>query len=93
MEPTSFPQSNKTLGPPPGMTEEECGKLPIFTDGKQCVSLWQMNWRERLSALFVGRIWLFVMSGQTQPPVLLMAKKEIFVEMKERSHEEETTKG
>jgi hypothetical protein len=87
MEPKNFKQATKTLGPPKGMTEEECGPLRVFTDGKQCISLWQMTWHERLSALFFGRIWLFVMSGQTQPPVLLLVTNEIFVEVKERSHE------
>jgi len=82
MQPISFKQSNKKLGPPKGMTEEECGNLPVFTDGQQCISLWKMTWRERLSALFFGRIWLSVYSGQTQPPVWLMAEKEIFKEVK-----------
>jgi len=88
MEPINFLQATKKLGPPIGMTEEQCGSLPVFTDGKQCISLWQMNWRERLSALFFGKIWLFVWSGQTQPPVSLMAANEIFGEVKqEQSHE------
>ena len=78
MEPGKFQQSNKTLGPPKGMTEKECGSLPVFTDGQQCISLWKMTWRERLSALFFGKVWLSVHSGQTQPPVWLMAEKEIF---------------
>jgi len=78
MEPRAFEQANKNLLKPEGMTDEECGSLPVFTDGKQCVSLWQMTWRERLSTLFFGRVWLIVWSGQTQPPVSLMAEREIF---------------
>lgn len=81
MEPTTFPQSNKDLLKPEGWKDEECGSLPVFTDNKVCVSLWQMTWKERLSALFFGRIWLFVHSGYTQPPVLLIATKEIFGEV------------
>lgn len=80
MEPDKFPQANKNLLKPEGMTEE-CGDLPVFTDGNQCISLWSMTWRERLSALFFGRVWLFVHSGQTQPPVGLMASREIFKEV------------
>lgn len=89
MEPQTFKQATKTLGPPKGMTDEECGSLPVFTDGNQCISLWKMTWRERLSALFFGKIWLSVYSGQTQPPVWLMAANEIFTDVKqEQPHEE-----
>lgn len=89
MEPINFPQATKTLGPPKGMTEEECGKLPVFTDGTRCISLWKMTWRERLNALLFGRIWLCVYSGQIQPPVWLQAEKQIFtVAKQEQSHEE-----
>ena len=78
MEPIKFEQANKDLLKPEGMTDEECGSLPVWSDGKECISLWQMTWRERLSALFFGRVWLSVHSGFTQPPVWLMATKEIF---------------
>lgn len=81
MEPEKFPQANKNLLKPEGWTDEECGSLPVFTDGKECISLWKMTWRERFSALFFGKIWLFVVSGQTQPPVSLMAAREIFKEV------------
>ena len=81
MEPVKFKQANKDLLKPEGWTDEQCSSLPVFTDGKECISLWQMTWRERFSALFFGKIWLFVYSGQTQPPVALMAAKEIFKEV------------
>jgi len=87
MEPGQFKQSTKKLGPPKGMTKEECGDLPVWTDGTQVISLWKMSWRERFSALFFGRIWLSVYSGQTQPPVWLMATKEIFKEEKQALQE------
>jgi hypothetical protein len=78
MEPINFEQANKNLLKPPSMTDEECGSLPVFTDGTQCLSLWKMTWRERLSALLFGKVWLWVISGQTQPPVALQASKEVF---------------
>ncbi len=78
MEPMKFDESNKDLLKPQGMTDEECGSLPVWTNGKECISCWKMNWRERLSALCFGKIWLSVLSGQTQPPVSLMAAKQIF---------------
>jgi len=83
MEPEKFPQANKELLKPEDWTEEQCGTLPVYTDGQQCISLWKMTWRERVSALFFGRMWLIVHSGQTQPPVALMATREIFLEVKE----------
>jgi hypothetical protein len=78
MEPIKFPQANKELGKPHGWTDEQCGALPVFSDGRQCISLWKMTWRERLSALFFGRVWLWVFMGDTQPPVGLEVIKEIF---------------
>jgi len=83
MEPANFKQANKNLLKPEGMTDEECGSLPVFSDGRgKCISLWKMTWRERLSALVFGKVWLWVISGQTQPPVALMAAREIFEEVK-----------
>jgi len=89
MKPIHFEQANKTLLKPEGMTDEQCGSLPVFTDGKECISLWKMTWRERLSAFFFGKVWLFVTSGYTQPPVLLMATKEIFKEAMQSLQEED----
>jgi len=82
MEPVNFEHANKNLLKPQGMTDEECGSLPVYTDGKECISLWKMTWRERFSALFFGKVWLFIYSGFTQPPVALMACREIFGEVK-----------
>ena len=87
MDAIKFKQSTKTLGPPKGMTKEECRDLPVWTDGTQVISLWKMSWRERFSALFFGKVWLSVYSGQTQPPVWLMATKEIFKEEKQALQE------
>ena len=78
MNPREFEQQSAVLAKPVGMTDKECGSLPIYSDSKMCVSLWQMSWRERLSSLFFGRTWLFVYSGQTQPPVSLVATRDIF---------------
>ena len=87
MEPINFKQANKNLLKPEGWTDEECGSLPVHSDGKVCVSLWQMTWRERLSALFFGKVWLFVHSGQTQPPVGLTVTKEVFVDVEQSLQE------
>lgn len=85
MKPIKFEESNKTLLKPSSMTDEECSSLPVFTDGRQCISCWRLTWMERLSALLFGRVWLCVLSGHTQPPVWLACKKTVFV--KEDRHE------
>jgi hypothetical protein len=89
MEPINFLEANKTLGKPQGMTDEECGSLPIYNDGQYCISCWQMTWRERFSALFFGKVWLSVMSGHTQPPVALDVTKTIFVQVEKREAQNE----
>jgi hypothetical protein len=78
MLPDKFPEANKTLNKPQGMTNEECLPLPVFTNGEQCISLWRMTWRERLYALIYGKVWVQVLSGQTQPPIALTVAKTIF---------------
>lgn len=78
MKPAPFPQANRNLVAPAGKTKDEVGDLPVFSDGIYCVSLWQMSWRDRLSALFHGRVWLWVMSGNTQPPVSMVVEKDVF---------------
>lgn len=86
MNPTSFKYQNRELQPPVGFDPDQSNatdtitSLPVYTDGEQCISLWQMNWRERVSALLFGRVWLQVLSGRTQPPVALTAAKTIFKE-------------
>lgn len=69
MTPTAFPQSNRTLTAPSGMPN--CSELAVFTDGEHCISAWRPSWRERFAVLFGRPVWLWVVSGQTQPPVLL----------------------
>ncbi len=86
MEPMKFEQANKELLKPQSMTDEECGSLPIFCDGEQGISLWKMTGKERFSALFFGRVWLSVYSGQTQPPVWLMAAQQILKVVEEKKN-------
>lgn len=83
MKAIKFKQANLNLLKPPSMTDEECSSLWVYTDGNQCISCWKMSFRQRLSALFFGKIWLSVLSGQTQPPVWVDCVKEIFKEENE----------
>ncbi len=78
MAPIKFKEANKDLIKPENMRADECGSLPVYTDGRECVSCWKLTWKERLSALLFGRVWLCVLSGHTQPPVWLACTKTIF---------------
>lgn len=79
MKPIDFPQSTKVLQKPSTMTNEECSPLHVWSDGTQCVSCWKPSFIERLKILFTGKVWLGVLSGETQPPVFLSGER-VFVE-------------
>ena len=87
MQPVKFEEANKNLLKPASMTDEECASLWVFTDGQQCVSRWQLSWRDRLRVLWYGHIWLSVHSGQTQPPVRLDSEKTVFQTVEEATRE------
>ena len=76
--PIDFKESNTYLTKPSDMTDEECGGLPTYTDGIQCISCWKPTLRERLSLLVFGKLWLWVRSGDTQPPVAIEIRKDNF---------------
>jgi hypothetical protein len=67
MEPIEFKEQTKTLmgGSP------DIAALPVWTDGMDCLSCWKPTFKERLSFLMFGRLWLWVRSGSTQPPVAI----------------------
>lgn len=71
MKPIQFKQSTKVLQKPSTISINECGSVPVWSDGKQCVSCWKASFQERIKILFTGKIWLGVLSGKTQPPVFL----------------------
>jgi hypothetical protein len=62
MKPIEFIEQNKTLGKPESMTDEECGSLPVFSDGNQCISCWQLTDEEIEKIKETKCIWLGVMS-------------------------------
>ena len=78
MIPMSFKEANRELKKPDSMTDEECGSLCVFSDGEQCVSKWKMSWKERLFCLFFGYVWVYILSGKTQPPIFVDAKRTAF---------------
>ena len=83
MAPIPFAESNATLGPPrDGVYDtnvKSIAPLPIWRDEWQCTSCWRPTWRERLSILIFGRVWLTVLSSPTQPPVSLHGSREYFL--------------
>lgn len=86
MKPITFKYSNRILQPSgQEYSENVTGVVPlsVWTDGEQCVSCWKMSLRERFSALLFGRVWLALLSGQTQPPALVQASREYLREEKE----------
>jgi len=71
MKPISFPEQTQVLKKPSSMTDEECTPLPVYNDGKNSISCWRGGFRDRLRFLFTGKMWLWVISGSSQPPVLV----------------------
>ncbi len=80
MIPAAFAQKTVTLTQPSDMTEEECGVLDVYrAPGEYTLSAWCPSWRERLSILWHGRVWVWVHSGgMTQPPISLMGQRTPF---------------
>ena len=78
MKSANFPEATRRPDRPDDMTEKECSPRAVWTDGRMCVSLWRPSWRERLSTLLFGKVWLFVVSGSTQPPVAVEAARTVF---------------
>lgn len=66
--PVAFPEVNFTYVRPESLTKEQCGDLPCFRGENFTVSCWQLTPRDRLLALFTGKIWLMLMMNW-HPPV------------------------
>lgn len=89
MTPSDFPQKTIVLQRPPSMTDEECSPLAVCQlDDGACLSRWVPSWRERLALLFGAPLWLWVVSGRTQPPVALEICRNVFVAPPSRGEEE-----
>lgn len=71
MRGTEFSEANTKLLPPEGQ-EDRVYPLHIWYDPDMglVISKWRMTWKERLSCLFQGHIWLHV-EGRTHPPVTI----------------------
>lgn len=54
MKPIEFPEQTVVWAE----NQSEYRPLPAWTDSRETISLWQLTWRERLTVLFTGRLWL-----------------------------------
>lgn len=70
MIPTHFDEENCTLQ---GREDEDILDLPVFRGDGEVISCWRPSWRERLSVLFFGRVWLRLLHPRTQPPSIVEA--------------------
>lgn len=66
--PFHFPQANKVLGAPAGQ-EENVQAIHVYTDGKQCVSVWKLDAEELAEVARTGEVRVNVLYGGTMPPV------------------------
>lgn len=71
MKPINFKQQNTVLEKPENMKDSECSALPTFRDGKQCISCWELSEQDLEEINKTKKVYLGVLSGNTQPPVFL----------------------
>lgn len=74
--PELFPEANVVLGPPKGVSDEECGTLPVRRNGETLVSCWRLSPAEIEEIQRTGCVWLSIWGQVTQPPVLVAAFKQ-----------------
>lgn len=78
LTPEPFKGQDIVLGAPAGWDADKhgpCSGLPIKREDGVCMSVWGLTIRQRLAVLFGGKIVLRIVSGQTQPPVMLSVSK------------------
>lgn len=88
MKSITFKEQTSILLKPVDMTKEECSTLPIYSDGEYINSCWKMSFIERIRALLFGKIWLYVRTKKTHPPIAMECRKTIFLK-EEKGHEGE----
>jgi hypothetical protein len=76
MTPKHFPEANFTWkGGGSAEYGTDVADLNVLKSGELSVSLWGLSWKERLSALVFGNVWMRVIG--TVPPVGLNATRSI----------------
>ena len=77
-KPIYFKQATKNLSKPKSMKEDECGSLWVYNDGEICISCWKVPFIKRIKLLIFGKVWLGIVSGQSQPPCWIEIEKTPF---------------
>lgn len=54
MKPIEFPEQTMVWA----KDQPPYRPLPAYLDAEQTISCWRLTWRERLTLLFSGRLWL-----------------------------------
>ena len=67
--PVDFKGANKNLTKPKGADDLQCSSLPVFSNGINCVSCWELTDEDLITIAQDRRIYVSVWSGQTQPPI------------------------
>lgn len=70
------PYCNKVLRAPEGM--KNVTDLALFVGGGRCISAHKLSFRERISALVFGTVWLDLISGDSQPPCMVTVQRSYF---------------
>lgn len=77
-----FKEQTGTLKRPASMTDKECSSLPIYKADPHIISCWKMSLWERVRAVLFGKVWLWVWSNSSQPPVALDCRRSAFKKAK-----------
>ena len=76
MTPKHFPEANFTWkGGGPEKYGTDVADLSALKSGELSISLWGLSWRERLSVLLFGNVWMRVVGNL--PPIALDAARTI----------------
>ena len=85
MTPSDFPEANLTIGCSPSArdygADSDAEVVPVraFRADGQVTELWRPTWRERLSVLLFGRVWVTLLTGGGGPqPIALEGRRTIF---------------
>lgn len=89
MNPLKFKEATVELKKPSNMSDEDCGSLYVCqTEKGECISVWTTSFWERLKFLFHGKIWIGILSGDTQPAIWLDCTNTVFTSAPPNTPEE-----
>ncbi len=92
MTPKTFPQANFTWkGGGPETYGVEVRDLSVFRRGDLSISCWRLSWRERISSLFFGTVWMRGIGDL--PPLGLDATRTLFEEKEPHEQRQNETAG